>query len=102
MMPFEWDVRVSSKDHAVAASMSITMTNPATALHHYAGHNCGSSWQSSRSDTACRVSSNELYDGSSSVDGSSVAQPEHAATTNARSPAAEVTRFFSIVASLHL
>ncbi|MHA7284603.1 hypothetical protein, partial [Arthrobacter sp. TMS2-4] len=36
---FEWDVGVSSKDHAVAASMSIIMTNPATALHHYAGHN---------------------------------------------------------------
>ena len=39
MMPFECDVRVSSKDHAVAAFMSITMMNPATALHHYAGHN---------------------------------------------------------------
>jgi hypothetical protein len=39
MMPFECDVRVSSKDHAVAASMSITVMNPATALHHYAGHN---------------------------------------------------------------
>ena len=39
VMPFEWDVGVSSKDHAVAASMSIIMTNPATALHHYAGHN---------------------------------------------------------------
>uniref|UniRef100_UPI001F174EEE hypothetical protein n=1 Tax=Marisediminicola senii TaxID=2711233 RepID=UPI001F174EEE len=39
MMPFEWDVRVSSKDHAVAAFMSISTTNPATALHHYAGRN---------------------------------------------------------------
>ncbi|WP_246021299.1 transposase [Arthrobacter echini] len=31
MMPFECDVRVSSKDHAVTAFMSTTTTNPATA-----------------------------------------------------------------------
>ena len=39
MIPFERVVGDSSKDHAVAAFMSITMMNPATALHHYAGHN---------------------------------------------------------------
>ena len=37
---FEFGLRDHSKDHAVAASMSITMTNPATALHHYQGRNC--------------------------------------------------------------
>jgi len=31
--------KVDSKDHAMAALMSITTTNPATALHHYAGLN---------------------------------------------------------------
>ena len=31
--------KVNSKDHAVAASMSITTTNSATALHHYQGLN---------------------------------------------------------------
>ena len=43
MMPFEWDVRVSSKDHTVTASTS--KTRPATgALHHSTGHYCRGSW----------------------------------------------------------
>lgn len=36
---FESVVRDHSKDHAVAASMSITTTNLTTALHHYQGLN---------------------------------------------------------------
>lgn len=36
LMPFEWDVRVSSKDHTVTAFTSATTQTTTVALHHYA------------------------------------------------------------------
>lgn len=37
LMPFEWDVRVSSNDHTVAALTSATTLTTTDQLHHYAG-----------------------------------------------------------------